>query len=204
MEQSKSPDSSNLFQFSKEQIEKIFNEGLDMNTIFMLEVIAKQIDTGKVYGTAKALGWTQTLTRKQFLTSEGKVSTKGRSLLLFLSGGEVAKFHQKEDKFKTWWNAYPRTAQFKHKGVVFRSVQVKRIKEKECRTLWEECIAEGYTPDQIIQGTMNHFQTAKDLSVKEKENKVQYINNSYTYLSRRAFVDYIEETEEKDIDSVDI
>lgn len=209
----KSPDSSEkslragepLFRFNEASIKEMFDAGIDVNCLFILEVIAKEISLGEMFKEPKVQNWIQTLIRKQLLTKEGKVSTIGTALLQRLTGGKVEKHVPEEDMFEVWWRVYPATGSFEWKGQSFPSTQNKRVKKKECRKVWEEILLE-YTPEEVIQGTANHFHLAMDLSVKNRKNEVHFISNSLTYLGNRLFVPYIGERKKgfDRIDTVDI
>lgn len=199
MEKLSSQDSSelsknvNLFHFNKDSLALLFSEGLDINSAFALEVIGEGIDIGEVYDSPRFNNWLQTLVRRQ-LIKDKKITVKGKDLLVKLSGGSVKKLLPVVDLFEQWWHTYPHTADFSHKGKHFPSTQVKRIKKKECKAEWRQALLE-YSGEDIITGTMNHFNLAKDLSVKNKKNEIQYINNSLTYLTRRMFAPYINKAE---------
>jgi len=192
-----------LFRFSDVEFTLIREADLDINCVFLLEAIARNI--GFSPPNNRILDrWKQTLTRKQFLTREGTVSTKGAALLAQLGAAVpgISTYRPTADLFKVWWNSYPPTATFTHKGVTFTSTQVKRIKEKLCREHWNEILLEGeYTAEQIIQGTVNHIAMAMEESVKEKKNRVHFIFNSERYIRERCFAPYIESQESKESNS---
>lgn len=214
MEQSNYQESSNtsgsgerLFRFNGVAIARILSEGLDFNLIFALEseALCSNIDN---VNTGKFGNWRETLIRKQFLTKEGKLSTKGAALLEDLGGmtGGMSTYTPAVDLFSVWWNTYPPTAAFTHKGRTFESEQVKRIKKMECRKYWDEILLEGeFTAEQIIQGTKNHFEVAMDESVRKGENRVQFINNSLIYIREKLFAPFIERKKgSRNIDTIDI
>lgn len=216
MEQSNYQDSSSedlrsgipLFRFSDESINTIFNEGLDINLIFMLEIIARDQMSSAVFNHRAHKNWIQTLIRKQFLTGAGTISTKGAALLSELGAAVpgLSTYRPVADLFNVWWNSYPPTATFTHKGASFTSSQVKRIKKTLCRSHWDAILLEGeYTAEQIVQGTVNHIAMAIDESVKNKENRVQFIFNSERYIRERCFAPYIEKAESREShDTIDI
>lgn len=215
MEQSNYQDSSSedlrsgtpLFHFSTENLFTIITAELDLNLLFALEAEALGVVTSAI-PVSKLAAWRQTLIRKQFLTREGKISTKGAALLAQLGATVpgLSTYRPTVDLFEIWWNTYPPNATFTHKGVTFTSSQVKRIKKTLCREHWNELLLEGeYTAEQIIKGTSNHIALAMDESVKSKENKIQFVFNSERYIRERCFAPYIKNTESQvNHDTIDI
>lgn len=183
-----------LFRFSSHAISRIFAEGLDLNHILALEMKVSPIDWVETTHPEKFHNWEATLIRKQFLTKEGKLSTKGAALLSDLGGmtGGMSTYTPAVDAFIVWWNTYPPTAGFYIGGKMFESTTVRRIKKMLCREHWNEILLEGeYTAEQIIEGTKNHFDQAMNESLRSGENKVQYIANSERYLRERMFAPFI-------------
>jgi hypothetical protein len=196
-----------LFRFSTDALFIIITAELDMNLLFTLEAEALGAVTSAI-PISKLAAWRQTLTRKQFLTREGRISTKGAALLAQLGAAVpgLSTYRPTADLFEIWWNSYPPTATFTHKGTVFTSTQVKRIKKTLCREHWDEILLGGeYTAEQIVQGTRNHIAMAMDESVKDKSNRVHYIFNSERYIREKCFAAYIQTQDSKvNHDTIDI
>lgn len=187
--------------------------GIDLNMLYLLErayIAPLKVDYNF---NAKIKGWEQTLIRKGFLTEEGEITEEGRKVYTILSSqrGEKVVQYKKEKKekkvkvetdFDRWWNAFPASDNFVYKNKKFTGSRSMRIKKDLCVAKFKEIISEGkYTADDIIRGTENQVDAAKEESYRRGVNKVSYITNSERYLRERAFEPFIEmETRKKDED----
>lgn len=100
--------------------------------------------------------------------------------------------------FDLWWGVrgtegiYPSTDNFEYKGKIFQGVQKKNIKKEDCKSEFNKIIKLGeYTGEEIVEGTRNHIQIAKDDSIKKGKNQLSFIANSERYLRLRAFSPFI-------------
>lgn len=184
-----------------EAFKQLVEEGYDMNMLYLLSLNSEEL---KGISNMKIRGWVATCVRKQLLTEEYKITLEGKRLLDVQNGviqsstRDVTKDEIKS-KFEEWWSIYPATDYFEHKGITFQGTQAKKIyknsggKSGNCWDNWRTIINEGkHTPDDIIRATKFHIETAKELSVKRKENQLTYIPNSERYLRVHSFAPYVE------------
>jgi len=94
--------------------------------------------------------------------------------------------------FNEWWKVYPSSNEFTYKGKNFAGLQKKNLNKTECCAKFMEITATGeFTPEQVIEGTKNHIETAKEQSFRTGDNKLTYIPNSLRYLRERYFEPFI-------------
>lgn len=138
----------------------------------------------------------QGLIRKGLITNEDELTIHGKELLAFLETKGDKKFIKKKpasEDFLKWYNAYPGTDTFVHKGKKFTGSRKLRAPEHDCRLKFDVIMAEGkYTPDQLLRALALEVIQKKDISVKEGTNKLSFMQNSLTYLNQRSFAPFVE------------
>jgi len=138
----------------------------------------------------------QTLLRKQLVTNENRLTTEGKELLAFFdlpSKEKITRIERDKDGFEKWWNTYPGTDTFKHKGVSFSGTRALRINKEECQIKFNKIILEGeHTSDMLIKALEFDVLQKKENSIKNKTNKLTYMQNSFTYLNQRTFEPFID------------
>ena len=107
--------------------------------------------------------------------------------------------------FKQWWDAFPIKAEFKYRGMVFKSTRILRSNYDVCLQLFNKALANGTDPEKMITGLKYHVQEVKKESYKDNQNKLQYFSGSETYLRQGKYEAYLdtelidEEEEDNDI-----
>lgn len=190
-----------LFNVNLEQFSQIIDAQLDLNTTYLLEMYLKGIDPLSVTKSLKVSGWRATLIRKGYLTEDNEVTLQGKdyyTALLSNSGktAEVVKIrkNQIESDFESWWSIFPPTDAFTYKGVNFKGERGLRIHKLKCKETFCKLVNSGeYTAIQIIEATKADVSTRKEASVKLRENKLKYLQNSSTYLNQRSFDPYVDQ-----------
>lgn len=178
-----------------EKYMKILDAGYSLDVLYLLKLIKDGVDITAALLHPRIDAINQTLLRKQLITDENIVTVSGDDLLGYLEGNEDDKGivkRLKTNDFDRWWLIYPSTNMFTYKNKVFKGTQNKRVKKIECRALFNRYLNEGYTAEDIINGTEFHFQVAKDLSWKKGENQLSFIANSLRYLKEQMFSPYID------------
>lgn len=152
----------------------------------------------------------QSLIRKGLIVDG--LTTIGKELIAFL-GTEGDKPLEKKkpsvDEFETWWKAYPGTDNFTYKGIKYTGSRTLRQNKDECKIRWNKILLEGeYTAKQLTDALIYDVTQKKEASIKEKRNKLTFMQNSLTYLNQRSFEPFIEligtNPKEETIGSTDI
>lgn len=167
----------------------------------MLQHYDQETDLTSYLQSSKLAAWRITLIRKGYLTSEDKVTELGKSLLIRGKIDKVIAENKAEVKkavakiktdFDKWWEAYPSSNYFVHRGVEFKGIQSKRIKKPLCKQHFQSFVDGGlFTAEEIIRATEFHIAMAKDMSVNRRDNQLSFIPNSERYLREQFFVPFI-------------
>lgn len=191
-----------MLEISLEKHIELIKKGYSLDIIYLLGSIDKEVDIP--WGEYSILK--QTLLRKQLISEEGKITVEGRKLLDYISSPStviIVKKRNKNDDFIKWWEIYPSTDTFEYKGRKFRGSRALKAKKKECALKIKEILNEGeYTIDDLVKALEIEIEQKKEISFKTGQNKMSYMQNSYTYLNQRTFEGFIElakQTEEKPI-----
>jgi len=138
--------------------------------------------------------------RKGFITLDDKLTLAGREFISFMNEQEeiapdvtYKKKKPNVSDFEMWWKTYPPTDTFSHKGKTFTGTRAMKVKKDECKVKFNRILEEGeYTAQELIEALNFEVGQKKDNSVKEKTNKLKFMQNSLTYLNQRSFEPYIE------------
>lgn len=178
--------------------EELLKKGFSLDTIFMLKMIQDQVDIKPfIEGSPKIAALYQSLIRKALISdTDDKIISLGQELLIFIDSKISKKIvRNKTDPttFDSWWNSYPGTDTFIHKGVTFQGARSLRVNRDECRTKFDKIILEGeYTPEVMVEALLYDVLQKKEISFKKRENKLSYMQNSLTYLNQKSFEPFIE------------
>jgi hypothetical protein len=182
-----------------EHFKVLLTQGYSLDMIFLLTAIKEEIDLSELLKEKKIALIHQTLLRKALITNENRLTAEGKTLLTFLSSPveSSVKIEKRkpieDDKFNRWWNAYPGTDTFEHKGTKFTGSRSLRVRKDECRLVITKIIGEGeYTIDDLVGALELEVLQKKENSVKTKVNRLTFMQNSLTYLNQRTFEPFIE------------
>ncbi|SEW21885.1 hypothetical protein SAMN05428988_3260 [Chitinophaga sp. YR573] len=183
-----------LFNIRSEGRRILLKENLDFNLLYVLE-LAYQNNLLPV--TGKIADWCQTLIRKSYLTSDYKITIKGKKVLKQVRFGEEIpdpQYSKHDDPFEYWWkNAYPTTDMFEISGRQFAGHQKKNLDKEQSRKYYWNIINEGeYSTDDIYWATICQMENAKQLSLQSGRSELHYIPNCPRYLYIRSFTPFIE------------
>lgn len=109
--------------------------------------------------------------------------------------------------FDRFWEAFPSTDTFTYNDVKFEGSRALKMDKEKCKLQFNNILNEGdYSAQDIIDAVKYDVLQKKKNSYKTKQNKLQYIQNSLTYLRQRSFEPYIELAKEqtKEIEEPDI
>jgi hypothetical protein len=145
----------------------------------------------------KIAGLYQSLVRKGLVSDVTQEITQiGRELLTFADSEvkqPMKKLKQKSSDFDAWWNVFPSTDNFEHNGKKFSGSRGLKRNREECRIKFNKILSEGdYTADDIVNATLLDVFLKKEASVKNGDNRMSYIQNSFTYISQRSFEPFLE------------
>jgi len=164
--------------------------------IYMLTLLNEGYDIAPLLVSARVKNVHAGLLRKCLITEEGKISILGKNLLEFVeteAGTKLAKKKNPIEIFDLWWKAYPGTDNFTYKGKSFVGDRTIRVNKTKCREKFEAIVNEGeYSGQLLIDAMIFNVTQKKEKSLKSRENKLTYMQNSLTYLNQRSFEPYIE------------
>ena len=165
--------------------------------MFLLSQIQSNNDVKSfVKGSLKLEVLYQGLIRKGLITEEGGITLLGRTMVSFLEEEvieDIKKVEIPESCFDDWWKAYPGTDNFVHKSKRFSGTRSLRQKKDDCRVKFNKILLEGeYTCEELINALNYEVLQKKEASVKEKANKLSFMQNSLTYLNQRTFESFVE------------
>lgn len=183
-----------IFNIDDGNIRQLIRGKIPLECAYVLEVLNAGGDVGE-----ECNKFLQYLQRKGYITHKGEVTKYGKALYeglfqkLETENAPPAKKALKKDDgdFEKWWEIYPPTNHFEHKGKTFEGTQKKNVKKEECKKLFFILTNGEFTAHQVIEATKYHINAAKDLSIKKRDNQLNYVPNSERYLRERYFEPYI-------------
>ena len=178
--------------------EELVKKGYSLDMIYLLKLIKSEADISSLCERSERIKLVFTsLIRKNLVTESGdKVTTLGDEILEFMDTKLNSKLPKKEasPEFNKWWEAYPPTDSFVHRGQTFKGDRSLRKDRDNCRLKFEKILLEGdYTAEQLIDALKYEVLMKKDASVKFNTNKLKYMQNSLTYLNQRSYEAFIEQ-----------
>ena len=185
-------------QLTVEKFQEILNKGYTLDHVYVLKVIDEGFNISEVMkDSAKIAVLHQSLVRKGLLfETENKLTAIGKELLIFIDSKDskrIVKPKVASTEFDQWWEAYPRTDTFEHRGKKFEGSRSFRVDKDNCRTKFNKIMLEGeYTAVQLIEALKLEVFQKMEKSFKEGSNKLAYMQNSLTYLNQRTFEGFIE------------
>jgi hypothetical protein len=136
------------------------------------------------------------LIRKGMITNDNKLTILGQELLIFVAdkkGKKLPKVKLISEEFDEWWEVFPSSNKFTHKGISFDATRAFKAKKEDCKLLFTKYINEKtYTAKEMIEATKYDVQLRKESSIAKKENQLTYLQNTYTYLYQMSFQGYVD------------
>ena len=181
-----------LKDISIEVVEALKKENMNLTHLWLL--------TKAEAGDLVPLPELKALERRVFILSNEITETGKEFLTSLLSNKTIDKKSKDEinEAFDKWWGVkrgegvFPASDNFIHKGRSFQGIRNLKTKKEDCKAEFRKIVLSGeYTTEEILQGTTNHINVAKEESFKKKENKLSFITNSERYLRLRAFSPFI-------------
>lgn len=186
------------FNVTLSHFEQLLKQSYSLDHIYLLKLIEANIDIQPLTdGSMKIAGLYQSLVRKGLVSDVTQEITQvGRELLTFADSEvkqSMKKLKQKTSDFDAWWNTFPSTDNFEYNGRKFSGSRGLKRNREECRIKFNKILAEGdYTADDIVQATLLDVFLKKEASVKSGDNRMSYIQNSFTYIAQRSFEPFLE------------
>lgn len=186
------------FKLTPSHFEQLVKQSYSLDHIYLLKLIEASVDIQPMIdGSMKIAGLYQSLVRKGLVSDvTQEITLLGRELLTFADTEEkkqIVKMKPLVSDFDTWWNAFPSTDNFEHKGRKFSGSRGLKRSRDDCRIKFNKILAEGeYTAKLITDATALDVFLKKEASVKNNENRLSYLQNSLTYLVQRSFEPFIE------------
>lgn len=186
-----------LFNISLEQVKICFEEGMDLNNLYLLEAFSEGTDLTVHYSSAKFAGYKQTLLRKGYINEQGIVLVKGKELLDMVKHTKPRQIEknikQTITPFDEWWTTYPGTDTFDYNGRVFMGTRSLRAKKEECRLSYNKLLNGGlYSHQELLNALKLEIEYKKADSYKTGQNKMAFMKNSLSYLNQQAFEGFVE------------
>lgn len=180
--------------------EQIHKNGYNLDVVFLLLLIDEGDDVKTLCcEMPKMEALCQTIYRKGLVTKEYEITETGRDLIDFVKSDgteDIVKKRKPKAKpvdFDLWWKTYPGTDTFRHKGKTFTGTRSLRQKKDDCRKKFEKILDEGqYTAAEMLKALEYEVLLKKENSIKNKTNKLSFMQNTYTYLHQRTFESFIE------------
>ena len=185
-------DNLSFFKFKELQ-----SKGYTLDLLYILDLYKNNIDLNVLDISEKIKSLIQSLERKGLITKEGNITLIGQNLLEFISnpGKELKLIKKKpDDAFLKFWEAFPPTDTFEHRGIPFMGSRSLRINKEDCKVKLQAILNEGeHTIEEIVGAIKYDVYLKKEMSVKTRTNKLSYLQNSLTYLRSKSFEAFIEE-----------
>ena len=175
---------------------EILKKSYSLDHIFLLKLITEEVDIEEICNQSiKISSLYQGLLRKGLITEKG-ISPIGLELLAFLETKGEEKIPKKKstiDELELWWKTFPGTDTFVHNGISFIGSRTLRNGRENCRIKFNKILLENeYTSTQLVEALSFDVLQKKEASLKEKTNKLKYMQNSLTYLNQRSYESFIE------------
>jgi hypothetical protein len=186
------------FNVTPSHFEQLLKQSYSLDHIFLLKLIEANIDIQPLTdGSMKIAGLYQSLVRKGLVSDvTEKITHLGRELLTFADSEvkqPIKKLKQKPEDFDAWWNVFPSTDNFEHRGKKFAGSRALKRSRDDCRIKFNKILAEGeYVAKDIIDATNLDVYLKKEASLRTGDNKLSFLQNSLTYLTQRSFEPFIE------------
>jgi hypothetical protein len=183
--------------------EQLIKKGYSLDIIYILKLLKGTSDITEMCKGSKKINAIYMSVIRKGLYSEvtKKLTVEGDNLLAFLETQEpilVKKKVLKEDDFDSWWAVFPSTNKFTHNGASFGVSRSFKAKKEDCRQLFKKLVNEKkFTANEIIKATEYDVLMKKNESVKSRQNRLTFLQNSHTYLLQEAFQGFVELIGEK-------
>ena len=181
-----------------QQFHQLHNGGYTLDQVYMLLQIQQGLDLSTLCeGSPKMEALYQGLYRRGLITDEHKISLRGQEMIKFIEESDADEKLPKRKivtvDFDVWWKTYPGTDTFSHQGKTFAGSRSLRVKKDDCKKKFQAVIDEGeYTAKDMLEALKFEIEQKKQNSIKEKANKLTFMQNSLTYLNQRTFEPFIE------------
>ena len=177
--------------------EELVKKTYSLDLVFLLKLVEENVDLSELCNdSARVCALVQSLVRKGLITEEHKLTLQGEEILKFIETEGEAKIAKKkapDTDFEEWWKAYPGTDTFAHKGMKFSGHRTLRQNKEECKLKFDKILLEGeYVAADLIAALNYDVLQKKENSVKQRSNKLTYMQNSLTYLNQRSYEPFIE------------
>lgn len=186
--------------------QELMRKGYSLDQIYLLSLIHNEEDISCLLEDPKIEVLYKTVIRKGLLSEANIITIKGKELLDFIENEQAVHLPKKEvkikrDLFAEWWKIFPSNNKFSHKGKSFAPTRALKVKQEDCKKQFNKLINDKeFTGEEIIEATKIDILLKKEESVKRGENKLTYLQNSYTYLRQKTFqgfIDLIDNLEEE-------
>lgn len=181
-----------------QQFHQLHNGGYTLDQVYLLSQVQRGIDVkGLCEESPKMEALYQGLYRRGLITEDSKITLRGQEMVKFIEEAEpddkLPKRKIATADFDLWWKTYPGTDTFSHQGKTFAGSRSLRVKKEDCKKKFQSVIDEGeYTANDLLEALKFEINQKKTNSIKEKTNKLTFMQNSLTYLNQRTFEPFIE------------
>jgi hypothetical protein len=189
--------------FDINNLEEIITRGFSMDQIIILTWIQEETILDISSRGVKIQALYQSLIRKGLIDKD-KLTSLGEDLLMYFKTKDptklikkripVEKHIDKSSDFDKWWSTWPKNDSFDYKEMHFEGDRGFKVNENMCRVKFAEILSEGdYTAEDLINTLKFDVLKKKEASIRERTNKLKFLQNSLTYLNQRTYNAYIED-----------
>lgn len=179
------------------KFEQLIKKSYTLDQIYMLSLIKDEYDViSMCEKSVKIHAIYNALIRKGLITRSDDVTLIGEELLNFINSNEkdvtLIKKVNKVGDFDLWWSVFPANNKFSYKGQDFTATRAFKTKKEECKTLFNAIVnSKEYTAKEIIEATKYDVFLKKEDSVKNRENRLKFLQNTHTYLNQKTFQGFV-------------
>lgn len=179
---------------------EILKQGYSLNNIYILEAIKEGLHPEDYLTFPSGKATLQGMMRKSLISTSYDITEYGEGVLKLAYSDDTKAVVEKKEKamsqktefFEKWWLSFPGTDTFEYKGKKFTGSRALRTNKEECRALFNKILKEGFTGEEMLQSLDYEITQKKEDSIKRKENKLRFMQNSATYLRQRTWEPFIE------------
>jgi len=190
--------------FTIDHFEEIIRRGYSMDQIVLLTWIQEEVDLEISSRVTKVQTLYQSLIRKGLINDDGNIAKLGTELLEYMESKDSSKLVKKRapvekkvvesSQFDLWWATWPKGDTFDYKNVHFEGDRSFKTREDLCRIAFANILKEGeHTAQNMIDALSLEILKKKESSIREKTNKLKYLQNSLTYLNQKTYESFMEE-----------
>lgn len=194
----------NFTNINENQIRALGKVGMNMTHLWILWLLnmAREYDQEaiQVMPNLKEVN----LLKNRFLIDHKGINKAGQDFyksIVAIKEEDISKSKKKKEEkvvdnnFMYWWDSYP-SATFNYRGMDFRSSRGLKTNKAVCEMLYNKVIAQGITPEQMLNALNYQVKLMKEESWESGKNKLEYMPNTETYIRQSRYEEFLTAGEE--------